>query len=233
MVVPMYFFEQVACKCPSSDVWSCLGQHAIKKLMQLFTRPSSTGVSSLRAGIPSLLHVISYTIQALKQESFAKCWFPIISLYFLSSFLPPSGCMTTKVLGISVPAPGPMSTPEPQNTYTTSFHGMNVHFGSIQRAYPIIIDYPKKKNDILKFSQPGNHWIWWIRFVTISFIVKSKFSLYISYSTCGKKILDTISFNFQRLLYLHDTMHIGTTANQPAMLRCTQEPCEGSLALKI
>lgn len=46
-----------------------------QKLMQLFTRPSSTEVSSLRAGIPSLLHVISYTIQALKQESFAKCWF--------------------------------------------------------------------------------------------------------------------------------------------------------------
>ena len=66
--------------------------------------------------------------------------------------------------------------------------------------------------------------IWWIPFVTISFIVKLRFSLYISYSTCSKKILDTISFNFQRLLYLHDfIINIAITPCPSAHRRSTSK----------
>lgn len=78
--------------------------------------------------------------------------------------------MTAKVLGISV-LHRTMST-QSHNTYTTSFHGMNVHFGSIQRAYPIIIDYAQKGWQIEFLANLEITEIWWIPFVTISFIVK-------------------------------------------------------------
>ena len=137
----------------SSDLWSCSGQHAIKiwwsiLLDQHFTRSSSTGVSYCLQAIPSLLHVLSCAIQAPKQESFAKMLSPIISLYFPFIFLPPSGCMTTLHRTMSS---------QSHNTHKTSFHGMNVQFGSIQGDYPFIIDYPKK-DDRLNFSQLGNYW---------------------------------------------------------------------------
>lgn len=49
---------------------------------------------------------------------------------------------------------------------------MNVHFGSIQRAYPIIIDCAQKGWQIEFLANLEITEIWWIPFVTISFIVK-------------------------------------------------------------
>lgn len=142
--------------------------------------------------------------------------------------------MTTKVLGISVlhrtishSEPQHVHDELPRNECTLRQHSTGLSdYSDYHRLSP--------KRMTFNFGQPGNPWKMGDSLCNYRLkIVKLRFSFYILYSTCSKNN-HTSSFNFQRLLYLHDfTINIAITPCTSAHRRSTSNATMHSLALKI